>query len=389
MHQLNPLQFMLNPIALDEFLEKHYSKRALHISGTPEKFRHLFTWNSLNEVLNSSSQPHPTVKMSHGGKQFKPKDAIDLVRAVQKGATLIVENIDRYNLALGDFLNRLSEEINEQTRFNLYLSYPENQGYKIHYDTHDFLILQIAGYKEWWIFPETMPSVLFKQKTHGVTPPPKESLYLNCKLGPGDVLYVPRGHWHYAMAREKPSMHLTLAMFVKTGIDFMRWLADELTDHEEFRSAFPLRLTNQHTSDENQSADNLRKLKVNLVKVLDDTGLYKKFLQYSTAVSRNRHPFNFPHHTVSSIEDCRDAVSFRRRHQVASISLNKDSKKIKLTCGGRLLSFDEKAEPILRFIFNSSQFTKQELIAASNGISWDTASAILLPLLREGFITCE
>lgn len=380
---------MLNPIALDEFLVKYYGKRALHISGTPEKFRNLFSWNSLNEVLNSSPQPHPTVKMSHNGKQFKPKDAIDLIRAVQKGATLIIENIDRYNLALGDFLNRLSEEISEQTRFNLYLSYPENQGYKIHYDTHDFLILQVAGYKEWWVFPETMPSVLFKQKTHGVTPPPRESLYLNCKLGPGDVLYVPRGHWHYAIARDEPSVHLTLAMFVKTGIDFMQWLADELTDYEEFRSAFPLRLTSKRTSDENRSPDNLNKLKANLVKILDGADLYERFLQYSTAVSRNRQPFSFPYHTASSINDCKNAVNFRRRHQVADISANKNSKKTELTCGGRLLTFDEKAEPILRFVFNASKFTKQELLAASNGISWDTAFIILLPLLREGFITCE
>lgn len=383
---LNPLQFMLDPIAPEEFLTKYYGKCALHIPGDPNKFRNLFSWNSLNEVLNSSPQPHPAVKMSHNGKQFKPKDAIALTKATQNGATLIVENIDRYNLALGDFLNRFSEEINEQTRFNLYSSYPNNQGYKIHYDTQDFLILQIFGYKEWWIFPETIPSVLFEQKTHGVVPPPKDSLYLNCKLGPGDVLYVPQGHWHYAMARGEPSMHLTLAMFIKTGIDFMQWLADELTDYEEFRKDLPLQLASQQKSDKNGAADNFKKLKTKLVEVLNDSSLYARFLQYSVAVGRNRQPFSFPNHTVLSVDSCKNAINFRRRHQVADISVDRDSKEIKLACAGRLLTFDSTAEPILRFVFNSDDFTKQELITASNGMRWETITTIIFPLLREGFV---
>ncbi len=383
------IQFLLHPIALDEFLEKYYGKRALHIPGAPEKFKHLFNWDSLNAVLNSSPQPHPTVKMSHDGKQFKPKDAIELIQAARKGATLILEDIDRYDLVLGDFLNQLSEEMKEQTRFNLYLSHPDNQGYNIHYDTHDFLILQIEGYKEWWIFPETIPSVLFKQKTHGTKPPPKESLYLNCTLGPGDVLYVPRGHWHYALARKESSVHLTLAMFVKTGIDFMQWLADELTDYKEFRSAFPLRLENNRSSAQDSATEHLSTLKAKLVEILDCPNLYDRFAQHQIAVSRNRQPFNFPYHTAASVEDCKNATCFRRKHQAANISVGGIPKKVSVVCGGRLLTFDGKAEPILRFIFNARKFTKQELLATSNGAHWDAVSSILLPLFREGFITCE
>ena len=87
--------------------------------------------------------------------------------------------------------------------------------------------------------------------------------------------------------------------------------------------------------------------------------------------------------------EIKNAACFRRRHQVANISVGGVPKIVTVVCGGRLLTFDGMAEPVLRFIFNASKFTKQELLAASNGASWDAVYGVLLPLLREGFITCE
>ncbi len=380
------LRFILDPLTVEKFLADHYQKRALHISGDRDRFASLFGWEALNGILNSSSQLHSGIRMSQGGKQFKPADALDLIGSVQNGATLIVEHVDRHNLVLGDFLDRLSEEIGQETRFNMYLSYPENQGFNNHYDTQDFFILQVSGYKEWWIFPETTPSISFYQKSHGMTPPPSESCYLHCTLEPGDVLYVPRGHWHYAIARKEPSMHLTLAVFVKTGIDFMKWLVDELTDYEEFRRALPIALSSKYGHEEKEHFCDLGKLKLKLFEVLNEGDLFGRFLEFKTARSCNRQPFQFPDHTVQSLADCKQTSCFKRRAQSASVSMNK-SGKVELICGGRRLMFDGKTERILRLVFSSDQFTGEELLASSKEMSWQTICSILLPLVREGFIS--
>lgn len=382
----SPLRFILNPVSLEKFLASYYQQQALHIRGNQTKFNQLFSFRNLNDILNSSPQPHPGVKMSQNSKQSKPKDAIALIRSVQGGASLILENADRYDLALGDFLNRLTEEIGEETRFNLYLSYPENQGYRNHYDTHDFFILQVSGYKEWWIFPETIPSVLFFQKTHGIEPPLNESCYLHCKLGPGDVLYVPRGHWHYAIARDEPSLHLTLAIFTQTGIDFMKWLIDELTDYEQFRRTLPLVLAGGDIAADHHIAKWLEQFKIGLAKILDEPDLYNRFLKYRIATSRNRQPFQFPVHTDQLLEGLLLATRFKRRIQRARVSLDQLSGRVEFVCAGRKLIFDCKAESVLRFIFSREEFTKEELLALSNRMSWQTICSVLLPLIKEGYI---
>lgn len=383
---ISPLRFVLDPITTEEFLINHYQSQALHIQGSRDKFSKLFGWEALNNVLNSSPQPHPGVKMTHGGKQLKPKDAIALIRAVQNGATLILEDIDRYDLNLGNFLNRLSEEIGERTRFNMYLSYPENQGYNKHYDTHSFFILQVSGYKEWWVFQETVPSALFFQKTHGTEAPPEESCYLHCKLGPGDVLYVPQGHWHYAIARDEPSVHLTLAVFVKTGIDFMKWLADELTDYEEFRKTLPLVLADRGNAQVPPATNQLEKIKAGLTKILNESDLYERFMKYRVATERNRQPFQFPSHTIQSLEECGQTNLFKRRVQTASVSINQLSGKVELICAGQRLVFNIEVEPILRFVFSTEEFGKEELLAMSKGVPWEDICTTLLPLVREGFV---
>jgi hypothetical protein len=342
-------------------------------------------------VLNNSPAPHPGVKMSHHGNQSKPKDAIELIKSAQAGATLIVENIDRYDEKLGGFLCELSEEIKENTRLNLYLSYPGEQGYDLHYDTQDFFILQIAGFKKWWIFPTTVESPLFEQKTHGIEPPPESSLYLNCTLGPGDVLYVPRGHWHYALAEKEPSMHLTLAVFVKTGIDFFSWITDELREIEPFRRNFPMRYKGEAVdiATETITKKHIIDLASRLATLLAKPDIYDRFCQFRVACDKNRRPFHFPNH-LNTWTGATGAINiFRRPHQVSEVFPDPISGKIQIACGGRILKFDAVTEKALRFIFSSEQFSTNELAKAFPDFTWPQLASILSPLIREGFLVPE
>lgn len=377
-----PLGFLLDPVGPEEFWKENYGQRALHIPGNPAKFSRLFVWRALNEVLNSSPHPHPGLKMTLAGKQFVPHDPTALIRAVQDGATLILEDIDRYDLRLGDFLSRLTEEIQEDTRFNLYVSYPEHQGYKNHYDTHDFFILQITGFKEWHVFPSTISSPLFFQKTHRRTPPPETSRYLHCTLSPGDVLYVPKGHWHYAIARREPSVHLTLAVFTKTGISFAKWLADELTDYEFFRRSLPLQ-------SDPRSGVVIEDLRRELMRVLEEPDLYDRFLQYRTATSRNRQPFQFPQHTAEELGKWDGTGRLTRRVQLSAIVAGRIPGKVGLVCAGRIIHFDQDLEPLLRCILTSPSVTKEDLVSAIPAMSWSQIQDSLQPLIREGFVAFE
>jgi ribosomal protein L16 Arg81 hydroxylase len=350
-----PLEFILGDTSQEEFLAKYYQQQALHIKGKSDKFKDLFDWSSLNNVLNSVRHPHKNIKMSQNGTQFKPSDATAIISAAQQGASLIVEHIGRHDTNLGYFLNRLTAEINEETRFNMYLSQPDNQAYDNHYDTQDFFIFQVSGYKEWCIYPETIESALFHQKEHGRKAPPEDSLYLNCTLSPGDVLYVPQGHWHYAIAKNEPSVHLTLAMFVKTGIDFLNWLADELTGNKKFRKALPLILSPDKNCD-SEGSEGFERLKSELEEVLEKGDLWNKFLDYRSATNNDRQAFNFPSH-ISPPQNYSGDSLFERRVNQVRISDCREADKIKLISSGRLLKFNKSSEALVRFMFTSHKFS--------------------------------
>jgi ribosomal protein L16 Arg81 hydroxylase len=53
------------------------------------------------------------------------------------------------------------------------------------------------------------------------------------------MLYIPRGWAHVATPVDEPSLHLTIAVRPPNGIDFLRWLVDELGDDSGLRADFP------------------------------------------------------------------------------------------------------------------------------------------------------
>ena len=59
-------------------------------------------------------------------------------------------------------------------------------------------------------------------------------------LEKGDVLYVPRGHWHYAIAEDSVSLHVTVGITCRKGLAFLDWLSGELASEPVWRRNAPL-----------------------------------------------------------------------------------------------------------------------------------------------------
>ncbi len=137
--------------------------------------------------------------------------------------------------------SKLTYELGYSTQVNAYCSWSSKQGFSRHYDTHDVFILQVEGSKQWPVYNETFKYPLSNQKSASLTSPEEES-YLSCVLHPGDVLYIPRGHWHYAVTQDEPFIHLTLGIHCKTGVDLLEWLICQFQHREEWRKSLPLRI---------------------------------------------------------------------------------------------------------------------------------------------------
>jgi ribosomal protein L16 Arg81 hydroxylase len=120
---------------------------------------------------------------------------------------------------------------------NLYAGCGVTHGFDVHWDDHDAFIIQLAGRKRWRMHGPTRPVPLHRD----VEPPPSPPAEPidEFMLEDGDVLYLPRGHWHDVASVGELSLHLTIGFNPATGVDLVSWLADQLRADELFRRDLP------------------------------------------------------------------------------------------------------------------------------------------------------
>ncbi|NEN92841.1 MAG: cupin, partial [Okeania sp. SIO3H1] len=196
------LKYLIQPLSQEEFLENNWTKKAIAISSKGQKdFSDLFSWKQLNFLLNFHQIEYPDIRLAFDGKVLEQKENDSLTQWCQKGATLILDKIHQRIPEVSIFASKLSYELGYSTQVNAYCSWSSKQGFSRHYDTHDVFILQVEGSKQWYVYTDTLKYPLPNQKSSSLEPPEEEA-YLSCILHPGDVLYIPRGHWHYAVTKQ-------------------------------------------------------------------------------------------------------------------------------------------------------------------------------------------
>jgi hypothetical protein len=326
------------------------------------------------------------MKLALNGKAVVANDAAGIVKGCRDGATIIIEQIHRYDSKVAKLASSLSKELMEPVQVNTYFSQPDNPAFNTHYDTHDVFIVQTFGRKRWRVFEDTIRNPLFTQKTHGRSHP--ETPYLECILKAGDLLYIPRGHWHDATADIEPSLHLTVGIYSRTRISFLSWLVDELRDDERWREAFPFELEDANSYDKISTATvhHFTQMKELLISKMSEPSLLHDYRRFCIAQDQVNRPFSFPFSLLEAPVTDGDYTSFSRPYyQRAMIEKKVGEEVIEVVILGKIFRFSLLAENLLKFIFSSTAFNKDELINSSE-LSWRDTSIILDQFVREGII---
>ena len=233
------LDYLISPYSSEAFLADYYGKKALLFKGSADKFTDLFGWEDVNYLIPYTSWNNRSALMVMDKNALDPSQFDRLGYWINKGATYVINHLQTKDPIIDDFARSLSAELNTTVNINCYISAESKQGFDTHYDRHDVFIVQTAGKKTWKVFE---PTVKYPQEYMHVPKgkPPEVEPYIDSELSPGDVLYIPRGHWHHAVAKES-TIHLTVGIDARTGIDFLRWLLNkELWENEFLRKNFPI-----------------------------------------------------------------------------------------------------------------------------------------------------
>ena len=125
-------------------------------------------------------------------------DARKALALFDGGATIVFQGLHRYWPPLTRLIAELELALGHPCQANAYLTPVGAQGFAVHSDTHDVLVLQTAGRKQWEVH----------RRQDGVEEPVFE---------PGHVMYMPTGTPHAARTQDTMSLHITI------GINQLTW----------------------------------------------------------------------------------------------------------------------------------------------------------------------
>ena len=227
-------EWLMEPMAPATFFAEYYEKAPLLIEGKqPAKWETLLSIDVVDQFLATTTPCRPDVFLVDAARDLDPDDyafadssppgRIDLPRAYQlfdEGATISISQLHERIAPLADVCRALEKTFSAHFQTNIYLSPPNAQGFKTHYDSHDVFVLQVSGSKVWTLYDAQIALPLrgqaFDPDVHTPGAPTCE-----ITLRAGDLFYCPRGLFHSARSTDETSLHITLGLIGKTWADVM------------------------------------------------------------------------------------------------------------------------------------------------------------------------
>jgi ribosomal protein L16 Arg81 hydroxylase len=228
----------LEPVDAETFLAEHWERRPLSVARSQAgRFDDLLSEADVERLVCSTAIRYPGFRLVREGAQipvsaytrevsWRPPfgHVVDVPRVLaewEAGATIVLQALHVSWHPLAVFCRLLEGALGLPVQCNAYFTPRGSQGFAVHHDTHDVLVLQIAGEKRWLIHEPVFELPLKHQRSPRGLEPAGEP-YDDLVLAAGDTLYLPRGWLHEAETSETNSLHLTIGITAHTGMDAVR-----------------------------------------------------------------------------------------------------------------------------------------------------------------------
>ncbi|HEV2206676.1 MAG TPA: cupin domain-containing protein [Candidatus Acidoferrales bacterium] len=244
-----PLEWLIQPTSRDRFFKEYFEKQPLLVRRqSPDYYASLLSLDEVDRVLTTLDLRYPNIILKNAARSVEAGEytingsALDIAKVYQlfaEGSTITLAYLDTVVPALTSFCRGLESEFSCPFQANVYLTPPGNQGAKIHYDTHDVFVLQVAGTKRWTLYGTPIEVPLRDQDydpaQHAAGAPTMEF-----ELSAGDLVYIPRGCMHDARSTDTVSLHITVGILAYTWTDLLlECVAEACLNNAAFRKSLP------------------------------------------------------------------------------------------------------------------------------------------------------
>jgi len=254
---LRTLEDLLFPVTEADFMRDYDGRQPLHIpAGDHPDKAGILTWQAFNGLLQ---QTHiwttETLRLMLDGEGVRPEQYCKPIATLSGpimrpspsmvdvflsgGASLVANDMLHAHPPLTQVGHVLGRTFAATVGANVYCSFQGVRAFGSHYDNHDVFVVQTEGEKVWTLYEnradnpvELLPgnddTQRFFERSRG-------AVMSQVRLRRGDVLYLPRGWYHDALATDGASLHVTFSVTPATGLDLMKRMEAIVRDDPVFR----------------------------------------------------------------------------------------------------------------------------------------------------------
>lgn len=383
---------IIAPVTEAEFFETFHNRHFLHIPApAPDKFADVMSWDIFTNMLNMTAIWSPAslgvcldTKMipaeqycreavdRNNQPNFQP-DAEKVKSWLRQGASLVANDIDTLWPGTAAAADALERRLGGKVQSNLYCSWNQHQAFDTHFDTHDVYALHCAGEKVWRIYEgrldRPVANAAFKDLGPEYHDEHRGAVAAEVTLRPGDLLYIPRGQYHDALASSDGAIHLAFGLTHVIGIDVLTLLFEQAMSDPLFRTNAPLPEAGPEGRRRwlEEIADRLREITKSDA-LADNLEAYRETFRYY------RGGFDLPADALEKKADERFGVI------VSSLEVvNTEGKFVLQSAKGSVPIPDELADPI-SWVITNGNFSTEELAAAFPQLTSDVRDKLISSL---------
>ena len=369
---------LMAPLGAERFFAEYEGKQPLHLKGAADKFAQVMTWSRLNDLLSQATiwsqqslvlvldkEPVPAARYCapapgrDGGQVLRP-DPDKVKDFLRRGATLVANDIDHLSTGLTAFADAMERALGGKVQGNLYLSSRRRQGFGAHFDTHDVYAVHVEGTKTWHVYEgrakDPIAHPLFKTLGREHHEKAKGAKLMDVHMEPGDLLYLPRGQYHDALADEGGTVHIAFGVTYPIGFDVMTFLFDRVAAEPEFRANLP----------RPDGPDASRALNAHLALLGDKIGAILAEPETAAQIAALQRGFRYPRHAYDLPDLLGEPAEDRFRVRAKGIRMVQQGGRYGLVQEGSRAATEVPAEvsPLVGWVLERREFSRNELAAA-------------------------
>ncbi|MEU5190411.1 cupin domain-containing protein [Streptomyces klenkii] len=371
----------------DTFLAQTYHRSYAHFPGTANTAG-LFSWDDLNRIIATQRLEPPRLRLSADGEMvplhryaipttnrravtWSRIQPADFHAQLKDGASLVLDAVEKIHPAVGAAAEGLERFLGTPVQANAYASWTDREGFGLHWDDHDVVVVQVHGSKRWRLYGSTREAPTFRD----VESPerPKGGPVADIVLAPGDVLYLPRGWWHAVTADQgTESLHLTFGMVPHTGADLMLWVVDQL------RSSLALRKDIPRFASLVEQSDFIEAVRREVLGMMADTRLVERWAQSIDTTDLGHAIPSLPY--VDGLP-ARPEITVKLTAPRGRLTANPAHSTVTFSAAGTAWDFAESAAPVLGTLLTGQPTTLGEM-ADSAGLEIKDVAELVSALIE-------